>query len=650
MAPGPSSSQRVVQEEPLLPEVATQDGLVTQVFSSQKTGRSTAAVVTLLDLHSEGSSRLEQKEKFVLEISAPQDSRAGAADSRDILREIIGKGLEAGGGAGLALIEKAARELGLEASVSIPSAGIQGLAYGHLAGACRRLEDRLASDLLDGLTGLRTRSLFSSSRDVAALNARLSGPKILFTLDFDHVRIADRFGFGRELEEVFRSLHRCAAEAFQKSGMPCEVVRLGGDEFGVLVGGCNSRVMFRQGLQKFMDLVGIAREEAFSRVDQKPDGTKDFEKACRGALLREHMRALRKEFGAVCKERADFTLAGYKNWLLQRSGAISVPQEATTGALELALALKAAGEAPLKRADTARLMGFTVSDVIILGGRPAPEDYSRALGQADRSIKPRKGVKSFPQTVLLDSQIEERQSSKEARRRQDELEQGLRSGLAEFAVEEKEGRLSLIEKFDFLREKLLLWASDPSQKSGLGRFNYLADVLQGDVLGIDKPRLYAVVEKDIIGFSSFNLEGEERADAVFGRLVLVGHSELGGALFLRNGGGRSTALIPLPPGLDASSRRALAAHAMSLYWKLEGEFENSARRLHWGEEVQAIKGDLGLATYLGEQALSEYLGFSRQQKSEFRTAPHYVGFANAVPEERFRELGRRLAERKGLIV
>ena len=581
-----------------MPEILGSDNLLVQLYCGQEVSSQGLATVSLLNQ--------DGTERYILEVKAGDPASEQQAARQQALRGLLEPGCLKGGWEGFHTIERALASAGYEMLLTIPENGIRDLSYGELSAMSDRLEKRLNQDLLDGLTGLRTRAALYSGRSVAGLNDLFAGEKFIFTLDFDHVRLADRFGFGKELEEVFKFLTEAGRQTFAANGISFEIFRIGGDEFAVLLGGNQKPDFLGKTVDAFRLKVAEKKRELFEQAASDQSRGAAYADANQAAALRETMRRIRKEFCSICLKAEDITKEKYEIWLREQFADMPGLQRFGGGELELQCALsicrRQQGDSQAKAAPS-RLMEFTVSDVVQLGQEISPGQLSCALGFADLSVKKRKGSAKPPLFVPLNPSIQERESSRAARALVDQVETSLRDGFELLQRRETDGQKSLIERYSFMRDFILLWASDPSLKMEVQRPNYLAGLRAGDILGIDGAKTYAAIECDIKGFSSYNLEGEARADAILNDVLKVGRDRYEGVLLVRKGGGRTYLLVPSTAPARSGNSRELIEFALSIAKRMEGESEQRSRALRYSEHAQKIRGELGKITFEGEQAL-----------------------------------------------
>lgn len=346
--------------------------------------------------------------------------------------------------------------------------------------------------ITDARTGFRGKAVILSEHGMQVINEEIPGKKLFCFIDFDHMSVPNKFGFGTAVDKFVGSFPKIAAQAFGNT--PYECLRLGGDEFGIIL---PNTVVAKTQLKTFFDLLEASRKLAL------PEG-KDFEDAQKFAALRTAMRKVRKKYLEEAESaQKQVTLQGYSNWL-QGQGAVlpkSVEGQELSLARQVGLLQRSIAEMRIQSGQEPALIDvLTASQAVMdVGDSPTPEQMMRAIRHGDGLIHQakRSGKKTDTSLHPLESTEEsqdlayERENFKLREKRYHDLQREL-------------GRATTDKERESLQDRMHTIRLSDAAIDDVVRFDVVKEKTAQEILRIKEPTSCTLLQVDIPGFGAIN--------------------------------------------------------------------------------------------------------------------------------------------------
>ncbi|MBX7138541.1 MAG: hypothetical protein K1X83_11215 [Oligoflexia bacterium] len=508
-----------------------------------------------------------------------------------VLREIVRTGLTSGGIIGRGQIEAAfcTNFEGFEERATIPELHIEQRPVETIRPV--GVMQELIGEPRDPRTGCYTREVLYRPDFIKRIRELLGDEIEVYVMDYNHCRVANANEMRAIVDRILTHHPQAIQEAFDKRGLPCIQVRLGGDEFMVLTKSTPGAIE--------SILEGSKRAENFARcwLYSHPN----YSEADKASRLRDAERNERHRFLDLIGGKSHFSIGKWCHYYILKLSELGIDGHRLAPP-EMALRLaRNAVERP-KTQDS--LMQKTVSDGARLSLQPDDDQANirlilRGIGQCDRSISERK-LSAAPVVVQpLDPEIKDRRATVHAIARVSEVVQRF----AERLLRIKEAKLSGVD-VNGLRESqetLLAFRErsiNPLINHDLQRYPQIRTRPASEVLGIFAPQSYLAVRIDINAFGKLNHnEGSDRADEIKAGIVALAAREFPGVFMAEEGGGGILVLLPNPEDRSYSERlpKLLQRLNQYMYFALNRQVFEAGRMEH------QIDKALGRALSLGKE-------------------------------------------------
>ena len=511
-----------------------------------------------------------------------------------------------------------------------------------------RTENRDIADPInrkDTLTGCRTLQALQTSDSVKEVNTRIKGRKLLVSLDFNNMGLADKYGMGKELEIVLKEMKLAARQTLGAQGTNSyEIFRTGGDEFTIILRD-NGKQTIRL-LRQFEIRMNEIRNRYFSNTSKDPRLLAAKKEAHLKRAVEKVLNAYNTRIRDEATSRAREKTLGFDSLSLnEREGLIrnelkefpfkesslrrfvaeellgeSLPEEHATSLISSAgsfgmlllgklledryisvlaffsnnehvetedLVLRAAKKLYVpKKQRTSHVMTFTSSRPVEIGFDPSVADMQIALSLADRSVNSGKHANS------MNTRREQFNPNFVLRESQRKRIYSAEETQAEFKKMTFPEHMSPVFNFPLTdaiehSHKLRVSSVDPSLNGRMLRFPAVMNSTLSELALITEPTTFHMYHLDIPGFGVLNkVYSAERADEIFKDVVVKAEEELGPEVEIRVNGGGFYVLSRKP-----TTEIELRNLQQRIEQHLRSNIDDKAKVIH--RLKQAVKTDCG---------------------------------------------------------
>lgn len=475
------------------------------------------------------------------------------------------------------------------------------------------------SEMRDGLTGLRTRILLHSKSGRERLEQDISGPKVLYCFDLKHMGVANKAGLGELVDTFLKEIPKIAEQTL--ASLKYEVIRLGGDEFSIIIQDTEKTT---QAMQAFQKALNTKRLELFAieklrEVDNK-------------ARVRDETKKILSEYTEHCGGKTDKGfLQGFETWLRKQLNNSKI--KGGIGELTLALAKRRVRADKTEHKESCLLacswgavkLGDDLSQIDLALGK-ADQGIQRSKGSASSKLplpssleKAIKTIKVREATVAVSEQVEiaETQYSQHYR------EISLLDYLLRHTQAEHRSRVEV----NALRGKLALFAAtDPAVDNTVLRLGPIMDDLIAHYMFLNKRTSVHVLSLNISEFGIINNRfGADQGDQMYGCLAVLARKYFGTDVMIRKDGG----------SLYIFSRRPFDLAKVNV---IREEYDP---KLHFGAREEKAYGE-----YLIKIALSNFISginVEPKRRDKYHVIEAQVWLLEVEAKDKIGPLFKRLA-------